>query len=648
MAILRAMTASNQLNARGPEREGAKRFFTGKDVLRYIPDVEDWDGYGLIAETTARNVVKMAHKANIVLDYDDAQVLAGDIERMAEAAEYPKERSYQEGIARLLTSHGADYGAHYLSDDFIVELQDMAQEYPSLELAIGNYYSVRELLQHMQSNSDPMPSVKRAVERSIEVAKDKKAYVEALDGDSEVSEAFLTGLTDKIILHVMTRMPDAADTSLAEASKAFLEVEALYPLTAMYASQYVVRKLLYATTDDARRRATEAVAQCESLARSLMRDGLSEQAAVHRATILAHGDTRRLSTIRNGEGVDRFTRTHSGAAVRSGREVEARKQGAIDRGLIDPKRDAAVAQLGIVYRDALYDIDESDINDDQKITYYEQLRTMRDSWDSFTRRFEDVFGDKMSQNARNLFNITVVRGSLYAMKYGIDHPETPQVVSMGSKQVAVTMDMRKLMLANALLADGLEGCDKIEVHRTGEATEHDNVELGLVDGTNGQTMLLTKARRAPAHTYVEHGSSPRINIINGVSGLSPSSVASEREQNALSIRFDLDDDGQLRLDIGGKTDNPNTPDFLVAQMISLGLWYYAQIHGGEASDYHTDIQPMSEDEFAAVVERFRAAVRIDGTALNVPFAPRPASLQDQRAGQIHIVRQPEPARKPAA
>ncbi len=207
----------------------------------------------------------------------------------------------------------------------------------------------------------------------------------------------------------------------------------------------------------------------------------------------------------------------------------------------------------------------------------------------------------------------------------MEHGDKEQVVPMGSKDVPIALTKEELFAGLHYLYEHsrCEALVEIDTVSLGEAEvgEEPNLEVGYLERVDSRMLLLTKLRRAPVTGDFERGKSPRANRACAVDGGTPSLIAAEREKNCLSLRNDLDSDGMLRLDIGGKTDDPKSPDFIVAKMISLGGWYYAQLHGKELTDYHADLDMMTEEEFEIIMRRYRRAVHYASDPLRVDYAP---------------------------
>lgn len=172
-----------------------------------------------------------------------------------------------------------------------------------------------------------------------------------------------------------------------------------------------------------------------------------------------------------------------------------------------------------------------------------------------------------------------------------------------------------------------------------------NLELATVPGSP-TLLIMTKRRRALVETQYEQGKAARICLYANMHGMQPSLLAAERLRDSLCIRIDRDSDGMVRLDIGGKTDDPNTPDFMVARMLSLGEWYRARLSGTEATDYHIDLMEMTEDQFAALVDDFREQVEM------MPIVrvgePVSGATPDQVSTQIADEHRSLPGERPAA
>ncbi len=533
------------------------------------------------------------------------------------------------GAARLVRDMEPARAIHYLDETFVYELQDMVPEQSEMYNEIGNYFTVKQLLKRAQNTKNPDVAVRQSVERAWQVAKDPQVYLEGLT-DEQVDKEFYSALDSRQLLGLTSTMPQGYNQRLQEAAQRFGGLREQYPLLFAADSSLMVGELLQDAPDS-------KFAGYDMVARLLIREGIPEEGAVFMAVRHANGRI-------NAAQIDRIVATQKAGYRRlfvsrsrgtGPHEVSRRIQGAVDSGLFE-ESDAALAAQGLEFRDTMFDIVESDaFSDREKRRAFDSLNDARIDHAAYTYKIEPVVGEHFSDSERRQYGLAIAK-ALYALKYYADHGVKEQIVPMGSKEVPVAMNKQEMLAALTYLQSHArrEAMVEIATHTLDVANDENgaNLELGYPLKTESKMLVLTKQRWSPVASEYERGKSPRINRTCGVVGNTPSLVAHERELDSLSLRNDLDSDGVLRLDIGGKTAEPNTPDFLVAKLLSLGGWYRAQIHNDTASDYHVDIDTaMDRDEFARIVTRYRRAIRYAPGLPRVADGHNRVALPDQLA-----------------
>lgn len=515
------------------------------------------------------------------------------------------------GVSQLVRDMEPERAKHYLDEEFVYELQDTVPESSAMWQAVGNYFKVSKLLKYAANTKDPDLHARRTVERAWQIEQDPKEYLAGLTGES-IDDEFFSALDSELLLELVSTLPQSYKERLLRAAQRFGEMKQKFPLLFAADSTLMLTELLQNVSE-------AKLENYDRVAKLFIREGMAEENAVFMSIRYANGSI-------NAELFDRILASAGRGRLRlfntesktNPRFVSKRIQRAVESGLFTDA-DGALAAQGIEFRDAMFDIAESDAFSRGEVRRaLDDINAARVDHAAYTYNSEQVVGEKFSDNERRQYNRALAK-ALYALKYYDDYGTREQIVPMGSKEVPVSMTKEQMMTALAYLSAHAkhEAMLVFDAEAVDGEDDGNNLELGYPLRVESNMLVLTKKRYAPVVSGYERGKSPRINRTCGVNGNTPSLVAGEREYDSLSLRLDLDSDGVLRLDIGGKTDDPNSPDFLVAKLLSLGGWYRSQIHDDAASDYHVDIDSsMTPDEFARIASRYRRAIQY------VPEMPR--------------------------
>lgn len=230
-------------------------------------------------------------------------------------------------------------------------------------------------------------------------------------------------------------------------------------------------------------------------------------------------------------------------------------------------------------------------------------------------RLYDVWGDSLGAKTHPAILAIKERIAdlVHAAKYISENDEEDiHEIKMGSKTINDFISKSDLFRSVRYVEDAISAISEIRINKERDpGAEEENLELGYLDGTNDKVLMLSKQTNAPTIRGLEIGKSARINFIVGLGDTIPSNLVSERAASTLSLRFDYDE-GRMVFDIGGKSDYPYSPDYIVAKVISFG----AQQRNSD-NDYHVEISDISKVGFAQFVNAFRGSVRYSGRALRV-------------------------------
>lgn len=604
-----------------------------------------------VARVFDRRLNRQGAFPSLQLGEELAQATGTIIEKIQhEAPDLKINKVYAEGVARLVRDMDPGRAVHYLDEDFVGELQDRVPEDSSLWHEIGDFFSVGELLRRAQSVGDPDKETVKSVQKAWQIAQDRQGYMATLMGETPLHPEFASSLTDTSLLYLTTRFPASSDEKLQTAATLFEEAAAACPLMAEYGPEQITSLLIRQKMDSNKDTVLQKLAEQEKLVHYMVRNGLDPRYAMNIARN-SGGNMAVVDKLLAGRRADSVLYRDFGTSG----EKDARKRQALERGLVTREHGVLVSH-GPEYRDVLLDIDESDkLTDTEKTTIYNLMTDITHRNSEYEYRIEPVVGVEFSDIERKQFSLALTK-ALYGIRYWIDHGEAPARVPMGSKEPEVAMSKNDMLVALGYLNEFTRLQSMVEVHTDRLGGDEDetsapeaNVELGYLEKTDSHMLLLTKMHRAPeSDGGYERGKSPRINRICGLHGAQPSLDAHLRELNSLSMRNDLDSDGILRLDIGGKTDDPNTPDYMVAKLLSLGGWYRDQLHGAGASDYHVDIGTVTPEAFARIVQRYRRAVSYVQSPLHVPLEQPSGARLDLAGDQIPQPHQFAQAQRPAA
>lgn len=284
-------------------------------------------------------------------------------------------------------------------------------------------------------------------------------------------------------------------------------------------------------------------------------------------------------------------------------------------------------EFGDDYGEAILAIAESKaITSEVAAEILEKMVQMRGNIHIFTDKIAAIAGEDFARNARERFTHRVT-DILYGIKYYVENGEKTEMIQMGSMKVPVSINEEKIRRRIRWIDSVFSELASITISEKSNSSNDEvtPLEFGYVAGTDDSVLLMTKPYKQKSHSDMVRGSKPRANFMFGVDGQSPSLNMAERDEQVISVRLDLDDDGMLRLDIGGKpldykeddvpTDKSDTPDFAVAKLVSLGNWYRSQQVGSESSDYHVDLQLMSPEDFAKAIQDIRNGIEYSPTSL---------------------------------
>lgn len=614
------------------------------DMLPYVSDLTKEKAGSLqeILDGVMADVSRTAIKAGVDFDQVDKDDVLKTYGRRVDVAlqEMGYSNTHRASLAarKLAINNNEQYIRQYFSDESMDELQKIAQSQPQLVGAIPSHFSTGERIRRAYISRKPLEDTRLSVQNAVDVLEHP--------GECGLDDTTQDLLKTSTLLTLTTRYPDSYKKILAHATDIFESLASEFPLISEHEPAALIDfTVKYGGASLDSQKVRDKIREYQSAIDLLIRDGMSPDKAVFQGLHRVYGRSAAAANLVVSRQKAEFLREQGEGSGK----VQRRSQKALKAGRLT-KEDSAFA--GSAHdRDAIYDVDESSmLSAEQKVRIYEQIRATRRKFEAFSLDAEHVLGQKVTDAIRVQANETLTK-VIYAFKYCIDHTGEVATVPMGSRDVPITGDHHEMLRALSILASRTQGLWDVgraldKSHAQPAELDGDNVELGYV---SDRVLVLTKAQRAKDALTVEHGSSARINMALGTDEIVPSAVASEREQTALSVRLDYDKDGVLRFDIGGKTDNPYTPDFMVAKLLSLGAWYKSQLHGTEAADYHLTVaNDISEDEFTQSVARFRSALTYADRQLNVPPAQPGAAAQAQGAPetrpQLHAV----PAQKPAA
>jgi hypothetical protein len=288
---------------------------------------------------------------------------------------------------------------------------------------------------------------------------------------------------------------------------------------------------------------------------------------------------------------------------------------------ISDEEKASIAEEELRYAELLSEVLESAIfTDEQKIEISSLVSNLQEDTFYFVRNSEAAIG---ASNALTIYKgisqkiAAILRSAKYYMEFGDALIKIP----VGSKEVDVTTNPSEILRALRFISEAMDELSNVPIDTRrpdNVARLGSNLELGYVSGTDDKVLLITKAERSDVTHPTVRGRPPRINFAISIGGVIPSAVAEEREQTCLSIRFDYAN-GDFVVDIGGRTENPNTPDFTVAKCISLGAFISeAETGDDEKQSYHIRVSAMTPSEFSQMVWALRTAIPLSPTPLRVP------------------------------
>lgn len=637
--VLRAMLGSGEIGSSGPQSADNPEHINPDIIQMALVAHHPWEHAETLSGAIANEMNKLAERGELELGPHDSSALASEAARVVAAADYPDTKSDARAVARLTVACGADYAENYFGHSFVDELRGAAGDNAKLAATIEGYYSTTELLRLAGAYRRPIQVVREAVDKVVTVAADRRMYMQKIT-HTDTHTAFADALSDKMLLRLAGKSPKAFDGLLSRAADAYQTLCTTCPLMSTVKASNTIGMLLDAGHTDYEK-TIERVSKMEAIAERLVRDGLPESTATSTA-LRTGGDEAKLSqaVARQVSG-----RLYDGRPVGEITELRRRMDTAYKRGVLTPEDAGAVLHGTEEYRDLLLRVDEADVlTDDEKRGIFAYIRHAREQFSTMMYGLEAVLTAEMADSMRRQFDRKLTN-SLYGIRYVIDHGVRAEQVTMGSKVVQITEGKDSLIAAQHQLAAGTHSMNALHTREAMGDPDATNLELATVPGSPA-LLIMTKRRRAPVETEYEQGKAARICLYSSMTGEQPSLIAKQRVLDSLCIRIDRDSDGMVRLDIGGKTDNPNTPDFMVARMLSLGEWYRAQLRGTEATDYHIDLMEMTEDQFAALVDDFREQVEM------MPIVrvgePVSGATPDQVSTQIVDGHRSLPGERPAA
>lgn len=600
--VLRAMRNSGEISSKGPRSADSPEHIN-PTVIEMALAVQWSKGKNHEAAVAiAKEMNKLAERGKVELTFHDSAALASEAARVATIAGYPKTASGARAVARLTVAGGSEYAEEYLGPAFVDELRELAGDDTELATTIEEYYTTEQRLRMAGMYREPMGAVSRAVERVVPVALDRRDYIRNITGSGEYDK-FADELTDKLLLKLAEKSPESFDDLLARAAGAYETLRMTCPLMCEHKAPSTIG-LLLDVGHKSYERLIGDMTTMEGVAARLVRDGMPASTATSIA-FRTHGDESKTPVATARQVSHRLFGNYP--TVNGTTELRDRMDAAYNRGVLTPEDAGAVLHGTTEYRDLLLRIDESStLTDEEKHNIFAFVRQARESFALMMYRLESVVSTELADSMRQQFDQKLTT-SLYGIRYVIDGRTDPQSIPMGSRVVEIADGKDGLMAAQSYLATATNIMNQLQTREDAVEAQANNLELATVPGSPS-LLIMTKRKRAPVETGYEQGKGARICLFSHVDGRQPSLQAVERVRDSLCIRIDLDSDGMVRLDVGGKTDDPNTPDFMVARLLSLGEWYRAQLRGTEASDYHIDLMEMSEDQFAELVDRFRATV----------------------------------------
>lgn len=616
LASLQGMLARRTHGVSGPERDGSVPVVKPEQVLGLLDyNVGEWSGAEFVSNAVTETLNKLIDREKIMprLVGDLSFDIAATVNEIVPELGFPEEEIYLKAVARLVLNYDTKTAMRYVNEEFVGELQDIAEAKGLTDLRedIGNFFTLKEIMRRANFTRTPLEDTINSVRKSVEICSDKANYVEQVIG-RKTDERFVGALTNRLVLYLTTRSSLSLDEKLERNEALYVKLADEYPLLAKHDSPLMVTELMkrknidkllsdnFGHKEELLKRACNERPDDRELIDWIVRgskkysyDDLVAKANQQRALKLLYD--RRLDN--HNTPTQKVLRTLNSTSY-----LEAEDYNAIEHGK--------------EYKSVLYELVQSPrFTEQEKEELFDRIRTIRQR----TRRFAEQLKPALGSLSRSLYKgvdqrITEV---MYTAKYFSEHGEESVVVPMGSKSVSVSVTPQEILRSLSFIESAVEELSLISLDDEASVDDKTNLEAGYVAGTNDRVLLLTKARRDDKETPLIRGRKARINFVVGMGGIVPSTIASEREESSLSIRMDLDDD-QLMIDIGGKTGNPYTPDFIVAKCVSLGAWLRGTEKGIAGQDYHIGLGEMSEDAFEQMAKKVRNMAKLSPASLRIP------------------------------
>ncbi len=398
-----ALSALGRLT--GPKPRNFKSLVNPEAVWSQLsPDVRDPITRSIVSEivdTYNRRLNKVSGTPSVELGSSLADAVSAVVEKIYEQVPDMKfGANHQLGIARIIRDMDKPRALHYLDEEYVGELQDMGPESSTMWDTIGNYFTISELLRRSFLTRDPDLETSKSVKKAWEIATDRMGYLKQL-GIEEPDEKFASAISDSAILELTTRLTGQADERLKTAAELFSSYAQEFPTLATYGATDLVTKMLRSPY----RR--DLFGQFEHAAQVLIKGGLSPNVAVHFAVRTLNGklDPAKIDRL-TGDSAKQRLFAYSGDS-RDG--VGSRKRQAVSDGIITGE-DAGMAAHGLEFRDAMYDISESEqLSRPEKKNIFSSLREMRRNHADYTYKIEPVIGEKLADNERRQYHQNALR-----------------------------------------------------------------------------------------------------------------------------------------------------------------------------------------------------------------------------------------------
>ena len=620
--VLRRMMSDRIRGTSGPAREDAPEAITERDILLQLPDeVREWSGVSTVVAEVAARVNKLIDRSNrsghALLSLGDvAPDLAQTISGLAEAFEFRDTQQARTAVTRLALSYSPEEAAYYASEDFVYDLQDIAEGQPALQHEIGDFYTLNEVIRRACYTLQPIRDSRESVEKAATILRDRTSYLETVTG-SPVDRTFVSALTPNTVLTVTNRALRSVDEVFVHGVQMYEKYREQYPLFAAQDSQHMVNILLKAGVGADHKLLEDRFEHIEKLLDRAAREHPHE--AQLRAFITRSGNKQ----LSYDNVIARFYRTKATRFIydepRRGETPASRQARVLLETPYLQVDDYSALEHGVSYKNTLYEIVTSPrFTDAEKTALFEKIRTIRAQARQFAEHLRPAFADRSDAIYRGIDRrITEI---MYTAKYYSEHGDESIEVPMGSRRVDVSVTPQEILRSLSFIESAMRNLARIEVTPGDDNIDSFNIETGYVQGTEDTVLMVSKAEYDDERMPLLRGRSPRINFVSGMGGIVPSTIATEREQGCLSIRIDLDGD-EIVVDLGGKTDNPYTPDFTVARCVSLGAWLRGRELGADNQDYHVTVGQVAPDEFAEIVRNSRRMIKLSPTALRIPHAP---------------------------